>query len=157
MAWNKVYPETPFQYRFYDESLDLLYKKDYQTATLINMAMVVSIFISCMGLFGLSLHNAERRGKEISIRKVLGATPSAIAVMLSREFVVLILVSLAVASPVAWYFLHEWLSGFAYHISIEWWMFALAGMVVLSIAMFTTGYHLLKAAIVNPINKLRSE
>jgi putative ABC transport system permease protein len=156
-TWNTIYPDNPFQYRFYDQSLDLLYKKDKQTAILIKGAMIVAIFISCMGLFGLSLYSTERRAKEISIRKTLGATIANIIMMLSREFVFLVLVSLVIASPVAWYFMNKWLQGFAYHINIEWWIFVLAGCVSVFIVLITTGFHALKAALASPIRWLRRE
>jgi ABC-type antimicrobial peptide transport system permease subunit len=134
-----------------------LYEKDRQTATLINLAMAITIFISCIGLFGLTLFTAEKRAKEISIRKVLGATVSNIVLLLSKDFIILIIIALLIASPVAWYFMSQWLQDFAYHINIGWWMFLLAGFVAISIALITVGLQAVKAAIANPVKYLRSE
>jgi ABC-type antimicrobial peptide transport system permease subunit len=155
--WKQIYTDATFSYRFYDESLALLYEKDQQTAILLNTSMAVTIFISCIGLFGLALFTAERRAKEISIRKVLGASATNIATMISRDFIALVIISLVIASPIAWYFMNKWLEGFAYHIFIKWWMFALAGIISVTIALLTTSFQSIKAALANPVKNLKSE
>jgi ABC-type antimicrobial peptide transport system permease subunit len=156
-AWKQVYPAATFNFRFFDESLAQLYEKDQQTATLMNTATGLTIFISCIGLIGLSLFTAQKRAKEISIRKVLGAGVTNIVALLSKDFVALIIIALFIASPLAWYFMHQWLQGFAYRIEISWWIFILAGIVALSIALITVSFQAIKAALVNPIKGLRTE
>jgi putative ABC transport system permease protein len=156
-VWKKIYPGGSFKYQFYDESLALLYQKDRQSAALVNTAMFIAIFISSIGLFGLALFTAEQRAKEISIRKVLGAGVANITIMLSKDFIVLVLTSLLIASPVAWYLMNKWLQSFAYRINISWWVFILAGGAAIFIALVTVSFQALKAAIVNPIKNLRPE
>lgn len=155
--WRSVYPAGTFDFQFYDESLQLLYEKDRQTATLMNTAMGIAIFISCLGLFALSLFTAEKRAKEIAIRKVLGATVANIALLLSFNFVLLIIVALLIASPVAWYFMTKWLDGFAYRIAIHWWIFLAAGTAAIVIALITISFQATKAAMANPVKNLRTE
>jgi ABC-type antimicrobial peptide transport system permease subunit len=155
--WKQVYPASTFKYQFYDETLALLYEKDQQTATLAYTALAITIFISCIGLFGLALFTAEKRSKEISIRKILGASISDITVMLSKDFVKLVIISLVIASPVAWYFMNEWLQTFAYRISVSWWIFVLAGISAVLIALLTVGFQAIKAAVANPVKSLRME
>lgn len=156
-TWKEIYPGADFNYRFYDLSLALLYEKDQQTATLVNTSMAISIFISCMGLFGLALFTVKKRAKEISIRKILGASISKIATMLSWDFIVLIIMALFIASPVAWYFMNQWLQGFAYRIHMSGWIFIFAGLTAIFIALITVSFQSIKAAIANPIESLRSE
>ncbi len=156
-AWKEIYPSKDFKYRFYDQSLALLYEKDQQTATLVNTSMAISIFISCMGLFGLALFTVKKRAKEISIRKILGASVSNIATMLSWDFIVLIIIALLIASPVAWYFMNQWLQGFAYRIDMSAWIFIFAGLTTILIALVTVSFQSIKAAIANPVKSLRSE
>jgi putative ABC transport system permease protein len=110
-----------------------------------------------MGLFGLAAFTIEQRTKEIGIRKVLGASISSINGLLSKDFLKLVLLSIFIASPIAWYVMHNWLQGFAYRISIQWWMFAGAGLLAVIVAVITISYHAIKAAIVNPVDSLRSE
>ena len=128
-TWKSIYPGGTFNYQFYDESLAMLYEKDQKTATLMNTAMIITIFISCMGLFGLAMFTAERRTKEIGIRKVLGASVINITTMLSKDFIVQVLIAILIASPIAWYFMNQWLQDFAYRVNISWWIFALAGVM----------------------------
>jgi putative ABC transport system permease protein len=157
LAWKQVFPSTAFEYRFFDESLALLYEKDRQTAMLTNAAMGVTIFISCMGLFGLALFMAEKRAKEISIRKVMGASVANIVSLLSRDFVVLVLLAIVISAPAAWWLSSRWLQGFAYHIGLNGWMFLAAGLIVLFITLVTVGFQGIKAALVNPVRNLRTE
>jgi ABC-type antimicrobial peptide transport system permease subunit len=117
----------------------------------------IAIFISCIGLFGLTLFTTEKRAKEISIRKVLGATVTNIATMLSTEFIILVVIALVIASPIAWYLMSRWLQGFSYHVEINWWVFALAGFLLMTIAIITLGYQAVKAALTNPVKNLKSE
>lgn len=155
--WKKIYPGAIFNYRFYDESLALLYKKDEQTATLINAAMFITIFISCMGLFGLCMFIAERRKKEIGIRKILGASIVDIISMISKDFIVLVIIALLIASPIAWYFMDRWLQDFTYRIKISWWVFVIAGVSAILIALLTISFQAIKTAIANPVKSLRTE
>jgi hypothetical protein len=156
-VWRQVYPGATFNYRFYDETLALLYEKDQQAAMLMNTAMGVTIFISCIGLFGLTLFIVKRRAKEISIRKILGASVTNITTMLSRDFIILVVIALFIAAPVAWYFMDQWLQSFAYRVDISWWIFALAGIATLCIALATVSMQAIKAALANPVKSLRAE
>jgi putative ABC transport system permease protein len=156
-AWKSVYPAATFNYSFLDESIALLYEKDRQTAALMNTATLITIFISCIGLFGLAMFSAERRTKEIGIRKVLGASVTNIALLLSQDFAGLIAIAAVIASPIAWYFMNRWLQNFAYRIDISWWIFAGAGLSALFIAMAIVSYQTLRAALRNPVASLRSE
>jgi ABC-type antimicrobial peptide transport system permease subunit len=122
-----------------------------------NTAMLITIFISCMGLFGLAMFSAEKRTKEIGIRKVLGASVANIAVMMSKDFVVLVAIAIFIASPIAWYYMNQWLADFAYHITISWWIFTLAGVGAILIALITVSFQAISAALTNPVNSLRSE
>jgi putative ABC transport system permease protein len=123
----------------------------------VNMATGVTIFISCMGLFGLGLFTTRRRAKEISIRKVLGASVGAITASLSMDFVWLVGVSFLVATPVAWYFSHRWLQDFAYRTGLSWWVFVIAGVGALAVALVTVSFYVIRAAMANPIKYLRTE
>jgi ABC-type antimicrobial peptide transport system permease subunit len=155
--WKEVYPHDPFEYKFMDESIRLLYQKEETTAWLMNIATGITIFISCMGLFGLALFNARQRSREIGIRKVLGASVTSIVSLLSTDFLKLVLLATAIASPVAWYFIHRWLQDFAYRIDIGAWVFVLAGLAAMVIALITVSFQAIKAAIANPIGVLGSE
>jgi putative ABC transport system permease protein len=156
-AWKEIYPGKNFSYAFYDETLAQLYQKDRQTAMLINVSMAITIFISCFGLFGLALFTAQKRAKEISIRKILGASVPGLAVMLCKDFIKLVFIGLLIATPIAWYFANEWLNNFAYRIHISPWMFILAGITAIFITLLTVGFQALKAALANPVKNLRSE
>ncbi|MET0636746.1 MAG: ABC transporter permease [Chitinophagaceae bacterium] len=155
--WNTVYPPGSFSSRYYDETLTEMYKNEHNLSKLINLATIVSILISCLGLFGLATLTALQRSKEIGIRKVLGASISGIIGMLSSDFIKLIFIALLIATPIAWWTMNQWLADFAYQVSIEWWMFLLTGAVAVVIAMITVGYQAVRAAIANPVEALRSE
>jgi len=155
--WNNFYPSDAFQFHFYDETLEAMYVQERQLAKLINLATAITIFISCLGLFGLATLTAFQRTKEIGIRKVLGATVSGIVAMLSKDFIQLVCFAFLIASPVAWWAMNKWLENFTYRINIEWWMFALAGMSAVVIALLTVSFQALKAARVNPVDSLRNE
>ncbi|HMH31710.1 MAG TPA: ABC transporter permease [Puia sp.] len=155
--WKKIYGSDPFNYHFLDESITWLYDQETNTAWLMNVAMLITIFISCMGIFGLAMFTAERRTKEIGIRKVLGATVANITTMLSRDFVVLVIIALVFASPIAWYLMNRWLQDFAYRVNVSWWVFVVAGSGAVIIAMITVSFKAISAATANPVTSLRSE
>jgi ABC-type antimicrobial peptide transport system permease subunit len=134
-----------------------MYKQERNLSRLINMSTVIAIIISCMGLFGLAIITSFQRTKEIGIRKVLGASVAGIVKILSSDFVKLVLIALVIASPIAWWAMNKWLQDYAYRIEIRWWMFALAGLAAVCIALLTVGFHAIKAAIANPVKALRSE
>ncbi|HVO74628.1 MAG TPA: ABC transporter permease [Ignavibacteriaceae bacterium] len=146
-----------FEYKFLDEDYQAQYASEKKVETLSKYFAGLAIIISCLGLFGLAAFTAEKKTKEIGIRKVLGANANRIAVLLSKDFLVLIVLSFLVASPVAWYFTKNWLQDFAYRIDISWWMFALAGGIALTIAFFTVSFQAIKAATANPVKALRYE
>lgn len=154
---KKVYPDEPFNYSFLNESITWLFGQEQNTAWLATAAMCITIFISCMGLFGLAMFSAERRVKEIGIRKVLGAGVGQIVVLLNRDFVGLVCLALVIASPVAWYFSHQWLQDFVYRTTVSWWVFVLAGTGALCIALGTVTFLALRAARANPVKSLRTE
>jgi len=155
--WKAVYPEESFSFSFLDESIADLYASDFQIEWWTNVAMGITIFISCLGLLGLAIFSTERRTREIGIRKVLGATVSRIVLMLCRDIVLLILVALLIASPLAWFLMHGWLQGFAYRAALNVWMFVAAGAAAIGIALLTVGFQSIKAASANPVNSLRTE
>ena len=155
--WKKVYPEEPFDYSFLGDSIEKMYESEQQTAWLMRTATLITIFISCMGLFGLAMFTTERRTKEISIRKVMGASVADILTMLNREVVVLIAISLLLASPIAWFFIHQWLQNFAYHTSLSLWVFILAGAGAMLIALATISFRTIRSATANPVEGLRNE
>jgi ABC-type antimicrobial peptide transport system permease subunit len=139
------------------ESFDLLYKSEQRTGRLFNIFAGIAIIISCLGLFGLATFTAEQRVKEIGVRKVLGASVTNITALLSRDLLKLVLIGNLIAWPVAWYLMHKWLENFAYQINISLWVFLLAGVLALLIALLTVSYQSVKAALANPVKSLRSE
>ncbi|WP_221622247.1 ABC transporter permease [Larkinella rosea] len=155
--WKQYNAEYPFKYDFLDQTFDDLYKTEQRTGTLFTVFATIAIVISCLGLFGLVAYTAQVRTREIGVRKVLGATVPGIIQLLAKDFVKLVLIAIVIAVPVAWYAMDQWLQGFAYRISIEWWMFALAGLLALAIALLTVSFQSIKAAVVNPVKSLRSE
>jgi len=156
-CYQKVYGNIPLTYGLVDQDLDHLYTAERRMGTLFNVFSVLSIVISCLGLFGLATFATQRRTKEIGVRKVLGAGEAGIVVLLSKEFLRLVAISLLVAFPIAWYAMHQWLQGFADRITISGWIFAAAGAVALMVAALTVSYQTIRAAIANPVNSLRSE
>lgn len=155
--WKRIFPDRPFDRRFLDEYVAMLFGQERKTAWLVNVATGVTIFISCMGLFGLGLFITRRRAKEISIRKVLGASVGAITKRLSMDFVWLVGASFVVATPIAWYFSHRWLQDFAYRTGLSWWVFVVAGVGALAVALVTVSFYVIRAAMANPIKYLRTE
>lgn len=156
-SWNEVYPGIPFEFSFLDESIASMYTKEQKTSTLMNLAMVVAVFISCMGLFGLILFSSASRQKEIGIRKVLGASVPGIVFLLSKDFLKLVFIATLIASPIVYYFMNLWLQNYAYRIQISWWMLAMAWLSALFIALLTISFQAIKSALANPILSLRTE
>ncbi|WP_161596775.1 ABC transporter permease [Chitinophaga vietnamensis] len=154
--WHAIYPTEQWNGKFYDQLLAAMYKQERDLARLVNLATTIAIIISCLGLFGLAVVIAFQRTKEIGIRKVLGATVTGIIQMLMSDFVKLVVIALLIAAPIAWWGMSKWLQNFVYRIAIEWWMFALSGVVVIIIAMLTVGFQAVRAALVNPVKSLRS-
>ena len=156
-TWNKLNPDYPFEYQFLDDHFNEVYKADNQVSQIVSILAVLTIIISCLGLFGLASYSAEKRVKEIGVRKVLGASVQNIVLLLARNFIALVLISNIIAWPLAWYAMHKWLQGYAFRIDIQWWVFALAGAGAILIAFVTVSFQSIKAAIANPVKSLRSE
>jgi putative ABC transport system permease protein len=152
-----VNPKFPFSYQFSDQEFDKLYRSEQLVSRLSGYFAFIAIFISCLGLFGLATFTAAQRTKEIGVRKVLGATVSGITIMLSKDFLKLVLIALLIAFPAAWILMNQWLEGYAYKIGLQWWMFALAAVVTVAIAWLTVGYQSIRAALANPVKSLRAE
>jgi putative ABC transport system permease protein len=150
-------PHYPFEYSFVDEAYARKFHEEQTTATLTTVFAGLTVFISCLGLFGLAAYMAENRVKEIGVRKVLGASVAHITTLLSRDFVLLVGIAILLASPIAWWSMHRWLAGYTYHVTISGWTFLLAGMVALLIAVFTVSFQAIRAALANPATSLRSE
>ena len=155
--WKTIEPDFPFRYTFFDESYESLHAAEQSTGKLIKWFTALAIFITCLGLFGLTIFAAESRIKEIGIRKVLGASAAGIVGLLSKDFLKLVLLALVIASPLAYYFMKEWLHGFAYHVELQWTIFILAGLIAFFIAFLTMSFHSIKAALANPVESLRNE
>jgi len=153
-VWSKFFPNQPFEYKFIDEEFEKLYRADQKTVWLFSC---LAIFLSCLGLFGLAAFTAERRTREIGVRKVLGATIPDIVNLISREFVLLVIVSMIIASPIAWWAMNKWLEDFSYRINIAGWFFGAAGLVTMLVALMTVSFHAVKVAITNPVKSLRTE
>jgi ABC-type antimicrobial peptide transport system permease subunit len=155
--WKQIFPDSDFNYTFLDESIGWLFEKEKQAAWLINAAMIITIFISCMGLFGLAMYTAQTRKREIGIRKIIGASVLDITTMLTKEFGKLILMSAIIATPIAWLVMNRWLEDFAYRINISIWVFVAAMIIALVIATVTVSYQSIRAAMANPVKNLRTE
>ncbi len=145
------------KYSFLDEDLDRFYQSEMRWSNIVGWAAGISIFLACLGLLGFSALTAVNRTKEIGIRKVLGASVSAIIGLLSGDFLKLVLVAFAIATPLAWYFMNLWLYDYAYRINISWWVFAITGTGIIIVALLAVSFQAIKAAIANPANSLRSE
>ena len=150
-------PKFPFTYKFSDEEYAKLYQSEQMVNELANYFAFLGIFISCLGLLGLVIFTAEQRTKEFGIRKVLGASPATLFTLLSREFLMLVTIAMVIASPIAWIAMNDWLQDYAYKIDISWWMFVIAGVVAICIALITVSFQAIKAAIANPVKSLRTE
>ncbi|HMK17716.1 MAG TPA: ABC transporter permease [Chitinophagaceae bacterium] len=155
--WKDFAPDQPIRYTFLDESFANMYAEVQRTGDIFTAFAVLAIIIACLGLFALSAFMAEQRNKEIGIRKVLGATVSSITTMLSKDFIKLVIISIVIATPIAYWTMTKWLQDFAYRISISWWMIAVAGLAAIIIALITISFQSIKAAIANPMKSLRTE
>lgn len=156
-VWKEYNPDFSFDYSFLDEDFGKMYQSEQRTASLFNVFAIIAIAISCLGLFGLATYTAQVKTKEIGIRKVLGASVLNITRLLAREFIVLVAIAFIIATPIAWWMMHQWLQDFAYRINISWWVFALTGFAALGIALATVSFQAIKAAIANPVKSLRTE
>ncbi len=155
--FKKYNPEYPFEYKFIDEEYSRKFKAEERTGTLAALFAGLTIFISCLGLFGLATYMAENRIKEIGIRKVLGASIPGITALLSKDFLKLVMISFVIASPVAWWMMDKWLQDYPYHVNIHWYVFAIAGLLSFLISVLTVSYQAIKAAVANPVKSLRTE
>ncbi|WP_299159033.1 FtsX-like permease family protein [uncultured Eudoraea sp.] len=155
--WNKVAPGQPFDYYFMEDSFNNTYKSEQRLGHIFIIFTILSILIACLGLFGLAAFNAQKRTKEIGIRKVMGASVSQITYRLSSDFLKLVLVAILISLPIGWFAMNKWLEDFSYRIEIGWWVFALATLLAVAIAILTVSYQSIKAAIANPVKSLRTE
>lgn len=155
--WQKTFPDKIFEYDWIENLLHDQYKAEHKLQQLFILFSFLILFLAALGLFGLTMFIAELRVKEIGIRKVLGASVGGISASLSKDFVKLILLSIVIASPIAWFFMNNWLQNYAYRIHMHWWMFALSGLFAVFIAIITISYQTIKAATANPVKSLRSE
>jgi putative ABC transport system permease protein len=155
--WESFSPGAPFSYSFLDDRFGQVYVSEQKIEQVLTLFSSLTIFIACLGLFGLATFTAEQRTKEIGVRKVLGASVGSVVALLSRDFIKLILIAMTLASPIAWWGMNQWLKEFAYKITIDWWIFALAGLLAVGIALLTVSFQSIKAALMNPVKSLRSE
>ena len=155
--WKSFASTEPFDYNFLDAAFDSQYRSEKRLGSIFSIFAALSIFIACLGLFGLSAFMAERRTKEIGVRKVLGASISNVVVLLSKDFLRLTLIAIVIAFPAAWYFMNKWLEDFAYRINITWTIFLMAGLSTLLITLVTISFQAIGAAMANPVKSLRTE
>ena len=156
-SWKDVARDYPFKYSFLDDNLNRFYAGEKRWSNIIGWAGGISIFLACLGLLGLAALAVINRTKEMGIRKVLGATLTSIISLLSKDFLKLVIIAFVIATPVAWYFMHNWLQDYPYRINIEWWVFAITGFATVVIALVTVSFQAIKAALANPVESLRSE
>jgi putative ABC transport system permease protein len=155
--YKQYNPDYTFDYAFLDDSFNRLYQSEQQTGLLFNVFAGIAILISCLGLFGLATYTAQVRTREIGVRKVLGASVTGIIELLAKDFIKLVIIAIVIATPIAWYAMSRWLQDFAYRIDVQWWVFVLAGLLALVIALLTVSFQSIKAALMNPVKSLRSE
>ena len=156
-VWTQAYPDYLFKYTFYDQTLEGFYEKEAKLFSLFRILSGIAIFIGCLGLYGVVAFMAESRTKEMGIRKAIGASAMNIFGLFSIDFIKLVVIALVIASPIAWYFMNEWLQDFSYKVSVSWWLFAAAGVAAVLIALVTISFQSIKAAMTNPVKALRSE
>ena len=156
-VWKKNIPEQPLVYSFMEESFNVTYEAEQRLGHIFMVFTILSLFIACLGLFGLAAFNAQKRTKEIGVRKVLGASVGQISYRLTLDFLKLVGIAILISLPIGWYAMNKWLQDFSYRIEINWWVLALAGLIAITIAIITVSYQSVKAAIVNPVKSLRSE
>lgn len=155
--WKALRPEEPFSYTFLNEDFQKNYASEARTSRIVSYFTAISILISCLGLFGLAAFAAQQRTKEIGVRKVLGASVTNIVLLLSKDFLTLVVIAILIATPIGWWVMNKWLQNFAYKIDIPWWIFVVAGVLALAIAFITVSFQSIKAALMNPVKSLRSE
>ncbi len=155
--WKELHPRYPFEYRFLDDTLTSLYRSEQSIGTVVSVFTVLALFISCLGIFGLSSYTAEQRTKEIGIRKVLGASVSSIVRYMSKEFVFLVIIANFIAWPLAYFLINQWLQRFAYRITMGWWTFVLVGIMIFVLSLLTISWQIIRAATANPADSLRYE
>jgi len=156
-VWEQTFPNYVYEYKFLDDKIESFYKQETQLSQLYKIFAAIAIFLSCLGLYGLASFMAVQRIKEVGIRKVLGATSGNIVYLFSKEFIILIAIAFLIATPLAWYFMNQWLQNYAYRITINWWLFAAGGLAAIVIALLTISFQAIKAAIANPVKSLRTE
>jgi predicted permease len=155
--WQQTFPDYVYEYRFLDDKIDSFYKQENQLSQLYKIFAAIAIFLSCLGLYGLASFMAVQRIKEVGIRKVLGASAGNIVYLFSKEFIMLIAIAFVIATPIAWYFMHQWLEDYAYRIDVSWMIFFVSGIIAIVIALLTISFQAIKAALANPVKSLRSE
>ena len=155
--WEQTFPDYVYEYKFLDDKIESFYKQENQLSQLYKIFAAIAIFLSCLGLYGLASFMAVQRIKEVGVRKVLGASTGNIVYLFSKEFIILIAIGFAIATPIAWYYMHQWLQDYAYRINISWWLFAAGGLAAIIIALATISFQAIKAAIANPVKSLRTE
>ena len=155
--WESLVVDAPMEFSFLEANYNAMYRAEQRTAQILGLFAGLTIFVACLGLFGLATFTAEQRKKEIGVRKVLGASVTSVVTLLSTDFLKLVLVAILIASPIAWYAMSEWLDGFVYKIDLEVWVFVVAGVLAIGIALVTVSYQSIKAALMNPVKSLRSE
>lgn len=155
--WRSLYPDTDFSYRFYDQEIKSLYENDLRLSTIINLATAITLLLSCLGLIGLVTITTAQRAKEIGIRKVLGSTVTGIIALLSKDYIKLIIISILISTPIAWWGMHEWLKDITFKIEIQWWLFFIPAILTIVIALLTLSFQSLRAARANPVDSLRDE
>jgi putative ABC transport system permease protein len=156
-AWTKYFPNDPFNYFFLDDEFNAQYQSDQRFGEMFTLFSFLAILIACFGLIGLSAYNILQRTKEIGVRKVLGASVRNVVFILSKDFLALVIISFVIATPVAWFIMHNWLQDYAFRVDISWWAFGIAGVTAFAIALSTLSFQAIKAALANPVKSLRSE
>jgi ABC-type antimicrobial peptide transport system permease subunit len=156
-AFAQVQPGEEFKGSYVTENIDRWYTNEKRLSSMFTIASIVAIILSCMGLFGMAFIIIRQRVKEIGVRKVLGASVSGIATLVTKEFIKPVIIALVIAIPIAWWAMHKWLQDFTYRIDIQWWIFIVAGVVAVLIAILTVSFHAIKAAVANPVKSLRTE
>jgi putative ABC transport system permease protein len=155
--WKEIFPQSTFNYRFLDQNFEAQYNEDKAFGSAFQIFTILAIMIASMGLFGLTSYTCIQRKKEIGIRKVNGATIGQILSLLNKDFVKWVGLAFIIAVPISWYAMHKWLQGFAYKTTMSWWIFALAGLTALAIALFTVSWQSFRAAVANPVDALKEE
>jgi putative ABC transport system permease protein len=155
--WERAFPNNVYEYRFLDDKVASFYKQENQLSQLYKIFAGIAIFLSCLGLYGLASFMAVQKIKEVGVRKVLGATAGNIVYLFSKEFIILIAIAFTIATPLAWYFMNQWLQNYVYRVNISWWLFAAGGLGAIIIALATISFQAIKAAVANPVKSLRTE